>query len=91
MLYFCTLFNATYLTRGVAMYESLKKHCPHFHLYIYAFDTHSYEVLERLHLSQATIIRLDEWEDEELLQLKVSRTAGEYCWICTPATLWYTI
>ncbi|WP_243406493.1 glycosyl transferase [Siphonobacter curvatus] len=91
MLYFCTLFNATYLTRGVAMYESLKKHCPHFHLYIYAFDTHSYEVLERLNLSQATIIGLDEWEDEQLLQLKSSRTAGEYCWTCTPATIWHTI
>lgn len=44
-----------------------------------------------MQLSRATIISLKEFEDEELLAVKPARTAGEYCWTCTPATIWYCL
>lgn len=91
MLNFCTLFNSVYLTRGLAMYNSLAKHCKEFHLYIFAFDDTSCSLLKKLNLEHATIISLKEFEDETLLGIKASRTATEYCWTCTPATVSYCL
>lgn len=88
---FCTLFNSFYLSRGLAMYNSLLSHTADFHLYIFAFDDACYEILFRLQLSNATIISLSEFETEELLAIKDTRTAGEYCWTCTPSILWHCI
>jgi len=92
MMYnYCTLFDSNYLTRGLAMYETLKKYSDNFHLYIFAFDNRSYELLKKLDLEFATVISLKEFEDEELLKIKDSRSAGEYCWTCTPSTIKYSI
>jgi hypothetical protein len=88
---FCTLFNSFYLSRGLAMYNSLLGQTTDFHLYIYAFDDACYQTLTRLFLSNATIIPLQAFETEELLTIKDSRTAGEYCWTCTPSILWHCI
>lgn len=87
MLYFCTLFDSNYLSRGLTTYYSLENVCPDFHLYIVAFDTTSSEILERLNLKYATIISLSDFEDEELLKVKPTRSAGEYCWTATPSTI----
>ncbi|RBL90340.1 glycosyl transferase [Chitinophaga flava] len=91
MLNFCTLFNSLYLTRGLAMYNSLEKQSPDFHLYIFAFDDQCYQTLKTLRLPKATIISLQEFEDERLLTIKPTRTPGEYCWTCTPATIEYCL
>jgi len=88
---YCTLFDSNYLTRGLAMYESLNKYSDNFHLYIFAFDDRSCELLKRLGLKYATIVSLLEFEDEELLKIKKERTAGEYCWTCTPSVIKYSI
>ncbi|MBK8398692.1 MAG: glycosyl transferase [Leptospiraceae bacterium] len=91
MYNYCTLFNSIYLTRGLALYESLKKHSAAFHLYIFAFDDRCYQLLKKLNLSNATIISLQEFEDEALLKIKNSRSVGEYCWTCTPSSIKYAI
>lgn len=91
MLKFCTLFNSTYLSRGLAMYHSLEKQCRHFHLYIFAFDDHCYATLKALRLKHATIISLNEFENEQLLAVKADRTQGEYCWTCASSTIKYAI
>src|SRR5690606_12912481 len=88
---FCTLFNSMYLSRGLAMYRSLEKHSRDFHLYIFAFDDECYDIQTRLSLPKATIISLSDFEDEQLLAVKPSRTAGEYCWTCTPSVILYSI
>lgn len=88
---YCTLFDSNYLTRGLAMYESLKKHSDSFHLYIFAFDDRSLELLRRLNLEFVTVVSLKEFEDDELLALKSGRSAGEYCWTCTPSIIKYSI
>ncbi len=88
---FCTLFNKNYLSRGLVTYESLIAAEPNAHLYIFPFDNETLEVLNALKLSQATIISLAEFEDAELLSIKDSRTAIEYCWTCTPSLIYYAI
>lgn len=91
MYNYCTLFDSNYLTRGLVMYESLKKYSGNFHLYIFAFDDKSYEMLNKLALEFVTVISLKEFEDEKLLKIKSSRSVAEYCWTCTPSTIKYCI
>lgn len=91
MMNFCTLFNANYLIYGLSLYESLKKTCPSFHLYIYAFDDSTYEYFLHKKLSNITIIKLEDFEDEALLNIKNSRSFGEYCWTCTPSVIRHAI
>ncbi len=91
MLKFCTLFNTTYLTRGLAMYNSLEQHCEDFHLYIFAFDTHCFDLLTKMALKNASIISLTAFENDRLLAIKDERTAGEYCWTCASSTIKHCI
>jgi hypothetical protein len=91
MYNYCTLFDSNYLTRGLAMYQSLKKHSDHFHLYIFAFDDTSYHLLKKIDWEFMTIIPLQAFEDGELLKVKEDRSSGEYCWTCTPSIIKYSI
>lgn len=91
MMNFCTLFDSGYLQRGLALYESLCRTCDDFHLYIMAFDDKAYEILADLKLSFLTVVHLKDFETEELLALKPTRTRAEYCWTCGPSVIWYFI
>ena len=86
-LYFCTLFDSHYLSRGLAMYDSLVACCPDFQLYIFAFDDKAEEILGRLSLPGVTVVPLKEFEDEELLRIKPTRSRAEYCWTCASSTI----
>ncbi len=88
---FCTLFNSAYLSRGLVLYHSLLKCCPDFHLYVFAFDDKCRDHLRALALPHMTVISLQEFEDKDLLRVKPTRTAGEYCWTCTSSTILYCI
>ena len=87
MYNFCTLFDSNYLTRGLVMYESLKKHCEKFHLYIFAFDEKAHRILTELNYENITVISLQEFENERLLSVKSQRSRAEYCWTCTSSTI----
>jgi len=91
MINFCTLFDSHYISRGLALYESLCRHCGDFRIYIFAFDNQCAGALATLNLENATVITLEEFEDEELLALKPTRTRAEYCWTCTPSTILYAL
>lgn len=86
---FVTLFDSGYLTRGITMYESLRRVCKEFKLYIIAFDSEVYNKLYELHLEGVILISLSEFEDEELLNVKSKRSRGEYCWTSTPKSVLY--
>ena len=88
---YCTLFNSNYLSRGIAMYHSLSRNSKNFHLYIFAFDDACARILTAMHLPDCTVISLDEFEDDALLQVKPTRSAVEYCWTCTPSTILYVL
>jgi hypothetical protein len=91
MLYFCTLFDANYLSRGIATYQSLVKTGEKFHLYVVAFDDDAFEVLQQLNYTNLTPISLADFEDEALLAVKPSRTRAEYCWTSTSSLILYCI
>lgn len=89
MRHYCTLFDSFYLLKGLTMYRSLEAAKEDFTLYILCFDDKTYDILTALTLEHARLCRLADFENEELLQVKETRTKGEYCWTCTPQVLLY--
>ncbi|MCX6897029.1 MAG: glycosyl transferase [Verrucomicrobia bacterium] len=90
-LNFCTLFDSHYLSRGMAMIKSLKRNCPDFHLYIFPFDDKCLNYLRKINLPNVTLVSLKEFEDEQLLAAKTTRTRTEYCWTCTSSVILYCL
>ena len=88
---FCTLFDSRYLSRGLALYDSLRSVCDSFTLYIICFDDIVQDALQRLHLDNIVVIALECMEDDKLLSVKAVRTAGEYCWTCTSFSIDYVL
>lgn len=93
MYYFCTYFDSHFLTRGLALYESLRLHCPSFRLFILCMDDKCYKILSRLNLVQAEPIQLEDFEkgDKELLAAKNNRSRIEYYFTCTPSLPLYIL
>lgn len=92
MIHFCTLFDANYLARGLVTYRSLMSVTEgSAHLYVFAFDDLCLTTLKAMDLPNLTVISLAEFEDEDLLRIKPTRSRGEYCWTCTSSTIHYCI
>ena len=89
---YCTLFNTNYLTRALVMYDSMVATKANFHLYIFAFDDTVHDFFKNKYLrNNITVISLSELEDPELLKVKPTRSAGEYCWTSTSSVILYAI
>jgi len=92
--HFCTYFDRNYLTRGLALYESLRRHCRRpFILWILCFDDETYDTLSRLNLPGVRLIAQQEFEagDEALARAKADRSRVEYYWTCTPSLPLYVL
>lgn len=91
MYNYCTLFDSNFLLYGLALHQSLCRHATNFHLYILAFDTECFNILEKLKLKNTIIIHHKDFETETLLKLKKERSIAEYCWTCTPSLIDFCI
>ncbi len=87
MRYFCTYFDHRYLPQGMALYHSLKEHCPSFHLWILTLSNECYEILNRTPLPDVSLLRLEDVEkgDEDLLRAKGDRSLIEYYFTLSPS------
>ena len=88
---FCTLFDKNYLYKGLVLYRSLAAHCVDFTLWILCMDEVTYSILAGLQLERTRLIALEDFENEELRQVKKDRTAAEYCWTCTAPLVLYVM
>ena len=93
MYYFCTYFDHRYISRGLALYYSLRKHCSNFKLFVLCFSNECYEVLKQKGLEDIFLLKLEDIErgDEELLKAKDNRTLVEYYFTLTPSFILYVL
>jgi len=69
---------------GVTLHQSLVKTGQPFHLWILCMDELAEKQLAILALPHVTLISLKEIETQALLNIKSTRSKGEYCWTLTP-------
>jgi len=81
MRYFCILFDWNYLTRGLALYHSIMRHCAESEVHILCTDEASMKYLAQSPLPGCHLISPADIEaaDPELLAIKGTRTLKEYC------------
>ena len=93
MIYFCTYFDENYLSRAMAMYDSLLSHCSDFHIFMLCFDGKSADYLLSLDLKKATIITENKFEegDHDLVETKSDRSRLEYYYTCGPSLPLYVL
>jgi hypothetical protein len=84
MEHYVTLFDSLFLPQGLALHLSMERHAGPYTLWILCMDNEVFVVLQRLLLPNVRLLQLEELETEELVQIKASRTRGEYCWTLTP-------
>jgi glycosyltransferase involved in cell wall biosynthesis len=77
---FCTILNLPFLLRGIALYRSLARVVPEFHLYVACMDEESATLLRSLRLPGLTTISERELHtyDPPLADLQ-SRPVADYC------------
>ncbi len=93
MYHFCTYFDRNYLTRGVALYQSLAQYYTDFRLWVLCLDPETYAIMTQLHLPGIQLITLDAFErdDEPLRRAKQNRSWLEYYFTCTPCLPLYIL
>lgn len=88
---FCTLFDFGYLTRGLALIESLREVLPGAGIAVFCFDDQTYRALTELALPGVIPVRLEDLEAGALRTVKDKRTRQEYCWTSTPFAIEYCL
>jgi hypothetical protein len=91
--YFCTYFDHRYLARGLALLESLRRHCPDFRLWVLCMDEPCHHALQKLDASELILIPLAQLEasDPAILAARSSRSLIEYYFTLTPALPRYVL
>lgn len=85
----CTVVDAGYLARGLALYRSLEAQHVGVRLRVLCMDATSAGLLRRLALPGVELLILDELEqsDPALGAIKGTRTLVEYCWTLKPSLI----
>ena len=86
--------TANYLTKALVMYDSLQTvRGDDFHLYYFAFDDATYDILKKLNYPNITVIHLHELEgqNDALRSVKEKRSKAEYFFTCTPQIIDYCL
>ncbi len=93
LVHYCTYFDRNYLTRGLALYGSLRRHSGPFVLWVLCFDEDTHRTLSSLRLADVRLIRLADFEaaDPELVAVKSARSTVEYYFTSTPSLPLYVL
>jgi hypothetical protein len=81
---YVTLFDFRYMPQGLALHASMEKHLKEYCLWILCLDLAVFNAIELMQLPNVKLLKLSDFETQELLELKTQRTVGEYCWTLTP-------
>lgn len=77
---FCTYFNIGYLSRGVALYNSMEECIDNFKLYIFACDEACINNLKLMGLRNAIVIDVNQCIDTEAKKILSDRERKSFSW-----------
>ena len=81
---FCTFFDSKYLPQGLALYNSLKRFCPDFTIWVLCLDNPTYEALKKMKLEGMILISTEEFETPQMLELKKEPSRAYFATIKPP-------
>ena len=82
MMYFCTLFDSNYISKGIALYRSIERYTGDFVLYVMAMDRKCQQMLGEMGLDRIIVDCIDDISDPALAQARAERSRAEFCWTC---------
>ncbi len=87
---FYSQFDINFLSRALTLHRSLQEYCtePFVH-YLLCLDDSAYELLQKMALPNAVLLRLSAIETNELREARKTRTLFEYYWTVGPSGLAY--
>lgn len=94
MLNFSTLFDYNYLSRGLALYSSLKRYSSQeFKLYVLAMDDSTYEFLNKQKYDSMVVQSLNDIKEmyTVLSKLQKQRTRAEFSWTLSSFSIQFFI
>lgn len=95
MFYFATYFDKNYLSRGLVLYDSLKKHCEKFDLYVLCLDNNTFEYFLKYidYYPEIKALSLKEIEEHDsgLKESKKNRSTIEYYFTLSPCLPLYLL
>lgn len=81
-MYFCTLFDSNYASKGIALYLSLEQQTDDFILYVMAMDRKCQKILNACRFKHMEVECIDDVDSPELDAAKGNRSRAEFCWTC---------
>ena len=90
---YCTYFDHNYLSRGLALYQSLQRHAPGARLWVLCLSEACYQALLDLDLPNLVPRRLADFEaaDPEVAATRPDRSLIEYYFTCSPAWILFVL
>jgi len=90
---YCTYFDHNYLSRGLALYHSLRLHAPGSRLWVLCLDEACHGTLAALDLPDLLAVRLADFEaaDPEVAATRADRSTIEYYFTCSPAWMLFVL
>ena len=87
---YCTVIDANFLSRALALYASIRQFSPNAHFAFFCLDQQTADTLDQLDISQAFVLLAEVCETEELAAVKATRKTNEYCWTLKPFAIDYS-
>jgi hypothetical protein len=90
---YCTYFDHSYLSRGLALYHSLRRHAPASRLWVLCLSPECYQALVALDLPNLIPRPLAEFEaaDPAVAATRLTRSTIEYYFTCSPAWMLFVL
>lgn len=79
---YCTLFDMSYMPKGLALYDSLMRHAKEFTLYILPLDDATANKLLSMHLPNVKLVLGFHETHPGMAEARENRTHQEYAWTC---------
>jgi hypothetical protein len=84
---YCTIFDASYLSRALALHASLLRESRDAQFAFFCVDDESHALLSRLAPKRGIVLSPTQFETPALAAAKLQRSRAEYCWTCKPFAL----